>query len=108
MNKITEYGEHCLHKLRELLNTHRFSLDEFFELSYEFALRTGLINSALEGAVEDARKYGFASMAMLGKTVFAMGDTKKLVSVLRKFGKVYTCTISTLGARAIPASFNPK
>lgn len=69
----------------------------FFELSYDFACSTKLATQNIIRAIEKARNYGLAAQAMLGNTVFAVGNTKKLVDTLKQFGTVY---ISTIGTRA--------
>ncbi|MBA3043627.1 hypothetical protein FP804_00645 [archaeon] len=69
------------------------SIENLFNLSYDFAVKTGLANKRIIKIIEEANKYGTSSQAMLGNSVFAIGDTEKLVKTLKNFGKVYVCSI---------------
>jgi len=86
--KINRYGVMCM---KEMIN--KPTIENFFNLSYDFASKTGLANKKIIKAIEEAKKYGMASQAMLGNSVFAVGNTKKLVKTLKNFGKVYVCRI---------------
>jgi len=48
-----------------------------------------------------ASKLGIASMSMLGNSVFAVGDTAGLLSVLSSYGDTYTCRVDTAGPRLV-------
>jgi len=48
-----------------------------------------------------ASKLGMASMAMLGNSVFAIGDSAGQAKVLNEYGEVWTCRVSTEGPRVI-------
>lgn len=86
--KINRYGVMCM---KEMMN--KTTIENFFHLSYDFALKTGLANKKIIKAIEEANKYGTSSQAMLGNSVFAVGDTEKLVKTLKNFGKVYVCKL---------------
>ncbi len=77
------------------------SLENLMRLSWEFATESGLPSKRVIAAVNAASKLGMASMAMLGSSVFAIGDTEGLSTVLRDFGRTYTCTVDTEGPRII-------
>jgi hypothetical protein len=41
------------------------------------------------------------SMAMLGNSVFAIGDSTGLSKILKGYGEVWTCRVSTEGPRVL-------
>jgi len=86
--KINRYGDVCMKKLMS-----NIKIENFFHLSYDFALKTGLANKKIIKAIEESKNYGMASQAMLGNSVFAVGNTKKLVKTLKNFGNVYICRV---------------
>ena len=94
--KITEYGRYCTKKLLE-----NPSIENLFSLSQVFTRKTGLADKTVIEAINSTKQYGFASMCMLGNSVFAIGKTNQLSSVLSKFGKVYVCNIDQAGARVL-------
>jgi len=94
--KITEYGRYCTKKLLE-----NPSIENLFSLSQVFTRKTGLADKTVIEAINSTKQYGFASMCMLGNSVFAIGKTNQLSSVLSKFGKVYVCNIDHAGARVL-------
>jgi len=96
-DKISEAGKKCM---GEIIASP--TIENFFSLSRKFAEETGLMNEKVEKAVKETCRYGMASMCMLGNSIFAMGDTKKIARVLSKYGKVYTCTVDEKGARILP------
>jgi len=96
-DRISESGRECMN---EIIASP--TMENFFFLSRKFAEETGLMNEKVKKAVEEACRHGMASMCMLGNSVFAMGDTKKIARVLSKYGKVYTCTVDEKGARILP------
>ena len=77
------------------------SFERFMELSWEFAVESGLASREVIEATGAASKLGMASMAMLGNSVFAVGDTLGLVSVLSDFGEVWVCRVDPRGPRVI-------
>jgi len=86
--KINRYGNVCVKKMIK-----KASIENLFNLSYDFAMKTGLANKRIIRIIEEANKYGTSSQAMLGNSVFAIGDTEKLVRVLKNFGDVCVCSI---------------
>lgn len=94
--RITKYGEECLGKLSE-----NPSLEEMMHLSISFSKRTELLSPEVKSAIDAASEFGMASMTMLGNSLFAMGDTQKLVNVLIDFGDVYVCKIDKIGGRIL-------
>jgi len=86
--KINRYGIVCVKKMIK-----KPSIENLFNLSYDFAVKTGLANKRIIRIIEEANKYGTSSQAMLGNSVFAIGDTEKLVKTLKNFGEVYVCRI---------------
>ncbi|UCE38364.1 MAG: hypothetical protein JSW00_03765 [Thermoplasmata archaeon] len=93
---INKYGEESLKQLVKMPK-----LWEAIWLSLAFSKGTGLMSQDMEKAVMAARNFGLVSMAMLGNSVFAIGDTKNLVNALQDFGEVYTCRIDRNGARIV-------
>ncbi len=96
-DRISESGRECMN---EIIASP--TMENFFFLSKKFAEETGLMSENVDKAVKEACRYGMASMCMLGNSIFAMGDTKKIARVLSKYGKVYTCTVDEKGARILP------
>ncbi len=73
----------------------RPGLEYFISLSRDFAFETGLVSSRAADAIEAVEAAGgLASMAMLGDTVFALGDGNALM----EFGQVGSSRIGTTGA----------
>jgi len=95
-DKISEIGRECMDEILA-----RPAVENFFLLSRKFAEETGLMDEKVEKAVKEACRYGMASMCMLGNSVFAMGDTKKIAKVLSKYGTACTCRIDERGARLL-------
>ena len=73
------------------------SVEELFRLSSEFAFETGLASRKTLEAMSAASRLGMASMAMLGNSVFAVGDTDGLRRVLSDFGEVWLCEVDAKG-----------
>ncbi|MEM1578581.1 MAG: pantoate kinase [Archaeoglobaceae archaeon] len=94
---IAEIGKKCLKEfMREI------SLRNLFKCSKAFAEETGLIEPVRDiiEAVESSG--GVASMAMLGKTVFA----KNGFSALKEFGKPFRARIDCCGVRKVDSLCN--
>ncbi|MDY6865949.1 MAG: pantoate kinase, partial [Halobacteriota archaeon] len=80
--------------LKELLK--HPTLDDFMRLSKRFATDTGLISERARDAVEAVESDGgLASMAMLGDTVFAIGD----FHALSEYGDLVVSRITISGAK---------
>jgi pantoate kinase len=73
------------------------SPEEFFRLSRQFTLKSGLATrEVLEVLALCERERIPASMTMLGNGVFAWGEGAE--SLLKSFGHVYACTVARSGA----------
>jgi len=90
MERINILGQRALKALLK-----RPGLEHFMSLSRDFAFETGLVSPGAADAIEAVEADGgLASMAMLGDTVFALGDG----SALMEFGPVGSSRIGTTGA----------
>ncbi len=90
MERINILGQRALKALLK-----RPGLEYFISLSRDFAFDTGLVSSRAADAIEAVEAAGgLACMAMLGDTVFALGDG----SALMEFGPVGSSRIGTTGA----------
>jgi pantoate kinase len=90
MEKINILGQRALKGMLK-----RPGVEHFMSLSRDFAFDTGLVSSRAADAIEAVEAAGgLASMAMLGDTVFALGDG----SALMEFGQVGSSRIGTTGA----------
>jgi pantoate kinase len=96
LREISSYGRYCTKKLLE-----KPSCENLFSLAWEFTKKIGFAEKKVLQAIEAANMYGMASMCMLGNSVFAVGDTRKLCTTLSSFGKVSCCTIDSVGARIL-------
>ncbi len=77
------------------------TLQRFLELSGEFTRSAGLASKVVRRALEAVKENGRGGMAMLGNSVFAIGNTEKLVEILSDFGRVDVCTVDIAGARLV-------
>jgi len=78
------------------------TLENFFRLSNEFMESSGLATPEVRRAVWEAKKWGWASQAMIGNSVFATGpDLELLMETLSQFGEVYRCSVDTKGPRLL-------
>lgn len=90
IERINILGQRALKALLK-----RPGLENFMSLSRDFAFETGLVSPGAADAIEAVEAVGgLASMAMLGDTVFALGDG----SALMEFGPVGSSRIGTTGA----------
>jgi pantoate kinase len=90
MQRINILGRQALKAMLKLPE-----LEHFMSLSRNFAFETGLVSTKAADAIEAVEAVGgLASMAMLGDTVFALGDG----SALKEFGHVGSSRIGTTGA----------
>jgi pantoate kinase len=96
LEEIASYGRYCTKKLLQ-----KPTLENLFSLSWEFAQKINLMDTVVYHAITSAQRYGFASMCMLGNSVFAVGDTAMLSTTLKEFGNVVCCSIDTQGARIL-------
>jgi len=78
------------------------TLENFFRLSNEFMEGSGLSTPEVRRAVWEAKKWGWASQAMIGNSVFATGpDLDLLTEALSRFGDVYRCSVDSKGPRLL-------
>ena len=77
------------------------TLERLMILSAEFATETGLAPEEILEAMKRASRVGMASMSMLGNSVFAIGDVSGLETVLKGFGRTWTCKVDTEGPRIL-------
>lgn len=77
------------------------SLDAFLAQSQAFARESGLLTPELERAMHAASPYGRASMSMLGNSLFAFGNVRKLEDALAPFGETRVVAVSEAGARLV-------
>jgi len=94
--KIVDYGKYCTKKILE-----NPSVENLFLLSKLFTNKTNLAEKNVIIAIQEANKYGSASMCMLGNSIFAMGKTNDLCKVLMNHGKVFVCNVDQAGARIL-------
>ncbi len=96
LNVISDYGKYCTKKLLE-----KPSVENFFYLSNVFSSKTGLASKKILKIIDSCKNIGMISMCMLGNSVFAIGKTDNLTSILSKYGKTYVCSVDECGARII-------
>jgi len=77
------------------------SVAHLMRLARDFASETGLAQGPVAEAIDAASAAGDASMVMLGNSVFAMGRTEELISILRERGEVRRCGVDVKGARVV-------
>ena len=96
MKKIQHYGQFCTLKILE-----KPSVENMFYLSKWFAQQTGLLSPKIQSALDVVKDVGHASQCMLGNSIFAIGDTEKLIHRLSSFGRIFVSSIDVQGARVI-------
>jgi pantoate kinase len=86
--------------------SHLPTLDMFLELSRKFTLKTGIADLRILHILEQMRKMGIGEggMAMLGNSIYAVGDTAALVELFESYGRVDVCGIDHGGARVIASA----
>jgi len=94
--KINESGKKTVDRLLK-----EPTVERLMELSYDFAVESNLASKKIIDAANAASKLGKASMAMLGNSVFAVGDPEGLVRVLSDFGETWVCKVDPKGPRVI-------
>ena len=78
------------------------NLQELFRLGKVFATETGLAVGKVKDAMEAAAPYGQCSMAMLGNSVFAVGQLDPLDALFKGMGaQRYRCKVDGKGARLL-------
>jgi pantoate kinase len=85
------------------------TIENFFRRSKAFAKDSGLLTPILREAitaVEEAQ--GWATMSMLGNSIFAVGPTERVKEALEGLGTVYVTDVDTRGARVIKEIVRPQ
>ena len=77
------------------------TLERLFDLGNRFAEETGLANRTVLEVIRASRMFGRATMAMLGNSVFAMGNSEHLATLYLKFGTLQRCEVDNEGARVL-------
>jgi pantoate kinase len=78
------------------------TMAELFRLGRGFAIATGLAVGKVKDAIEAAKPYGHCTMAMLGNSVFAVGQIDPLDALFKGMGaQRYRCTVDQKGARLL-------
>jgi pantoate kinase len=77
------------------------TLDRLFELGARFAEGTGLADKRVLEVIRASRMFGKATMAMLGNSVFAIGNSVQLTALYLKFGTLQRCEVDNVGARVL-------
>ena len=95
-NKVQLIGKECTDRLLQNPST-----DQLFALSMEFTKRSGLASEKILEVMGAVKPFGKCSMCMLGNSVFAIGDTKKISEVLSSYGTVLQCSVDQQGVRLV-------
>ncbi|MCG7841342.1 MAG: pantoate kinase [Methanomassiliicoccales archaeon] len=94
---INAVGERCVDGLMQ-----EPTLDNFFRMSNEFMEGSGLSTPEVRRAVWEAKKWGWASQAMIGNSIFATGpDLTLLREALSAYGETFLCTLDVKGPRLL-------
>jgi pantoate kinase len=77
------------------------TVDRLFDLGNRFAEESGLANRSILEVIRASRMFGRATMAMLGNSVFATGNSEQLATLYLKFGTLQRCEVDNEGARVL-------
>jgi pantoate kinase len=77
------------------------TFERLFDLGARFADETGLASRTVLELIRASRMFGRATMAMLGNSVFATGNSEQLATVFLKFGTLQRCEVDNEGARVL-------
>jgi len=79
------------------------TLDMIMEYAKGFTLASGVASREVVGIISEieGKGIGKAGMAMLGNSVFAIGDTDRLTEMMSAYGRVDVCDIDPTGARVL-------
>jgi pantoate kinase len=94
--KISESGKKCILEFAE----HR-TLEHMFALGMEFLEDSELFSKEVLDAMVIADQHGMATMAMLGNSLFCIGDTPEMAEALRPLGQVFICEIDQDGPKLL-------
>lgn len=85
------------------------SIENFFRLSKAFARDSGLLTPILREAITSVEEaHGWATMSMLGNSIFAVGPTERVRAALESFGTTYVTDVDTRGARVVTEIVRPQ
>jgi pantoate kinase len=93
---INKAGRLCFSKMFP-----EISFKDIIRLGRKFSEDSGLVVGQVKSALQDGDKYGTVSMAMLGNTVYGIGNIEKLSEVWYDYGKVFVLAIDENGARVV-------
>jgi pantoate kinase len=97
LRSIAEVGARCVQEFQRTT-----TMPDLFRLGREFALATGLAQGKVKEAIEAATPYGHCTMAMLGNSVFAIGQVEPLDALFKGMGaQRYRCKVDGKGARLL-------
>lgn len=93
--RINRAGRECM---RRMLGAP--TMANFFELSLDFAARTGLAEERSLALANEIRSRGLgrASVSMIGNSVFAVGRIGEIADLMRPHGEVFLCRTDVCGA----------
>lgn len=97
--KMTDFfgiGNYCIKKLIE-----KPTFENLLRLSKLFTNKSNLASEKIKNAIQECEKYGSAGMCMLGNSIFAYGNTEKLLKILQNHGKTHICNVDEKGARVL-------
>jgi pantoate kinase len=77
------------------------TFERLFDLGNTFAEESGLANRTVLEVIRGSRMFGRATMAMLGNSIFAAGNSEQLATLYRKFGTLQRCEVDNQGARVL-------
>src|SRR3989304_3051927 len=97
LRTFSEVGSRCVREFSK-----NPSMADLFRLGREFATATGLAQGKVKDAIEAATPYGHCAMAMLGNSIFAMGQVDPLDAIMKGMGaQRYRCKVDQKGARLL-------
>jgi len=77
------------------------TFERLFDIGNRFAEETGLASRTVLEVIRASRMFGRATMAMLGNSVFATGNSDQLATLYLKFGTLQRCEVDNEGARVL-------
>jgi pantoate kinase len=77
------------------------SFERLFDIGNRFAENTGLASRTVVEVIRASRMFGRATMAMLGNSVFATGNSEQLSTLYLRFGTLQRCEVDNEGARLL-------
>jgi pantoate kinase len=77
------------------------TIGRLFDLGNRFAEESGLANRTVLEVIRASRMFGRATMAMLGNSIFATGNSEQLATLYLKFGTLQRCEVDNQGARIL-------